>query len=83
MFGVPTSGHGRLLLRLRAEGIGGGVAPQEDPRLEAREEEEDNSWRRQGVRRRCEKLPRSQFYEMMKYSLSTSIPTYPCRNLHI
>ena len=45
VFGVPTSGHGRLLLRLRAEGIGGGVDPQEDPCLEAREEEKDNSWR--------------------------------------
>ena len=67
MLGVPTTGHGRLLLRLRAEGIGGGVEPQEDPRFEAGEEEENHGRRRQGVRRRREKLPRSQFYEMMKY----------------
>ena len=68
VLGVPASGYGRLLLRVRAEGVGGGVQPQEDPRLEAREEEEDNQRRRrQGIRRRRKKLSRSQFYEIMKY----------------
>ena len=67
VLGVLASGHGRLLLRVRAEGVGGGVEPQEDTRLEAREEEDNFRRRRKGIRRRRKKLSRSQFYEIMKY----------------